>query len=381
MNRTVTDLIVCAILALLPSCSKQETVTMSKDLSMCAFILADNDLDDHAGYIEQDLVSGLRACPAGTELFLYVDRQNRNPTLRHLFVLESGQVAVKNLAEYSEQCSTSPSVFAQVLGTMLSAASGRRYGLIFWSHGNGWQPGLSYCNPKSTRAIGADGVFSMDIGDFESVLRETQKPSFVVFDACYMGAVEVAYTLRNSTEYIIASPAETLGVGFPYHIIMPYLVQGSVSSLSHSLDLYLADCYSSDYYYDGTISGMASLTDCSQMDALAASFRQIAKQGGASFSSDTIQAFEHSNPHLYFDFGQYANAISTVASQLDAFNDCLNRAVVHKVTTPTVFTQSSFTDTLVTVTHFSGLSTYIPGTSVTTDNSYRETQWYKFCYE
>lgn len=34
------------------------------------------------------------------------------------------------------------------------------------------------------------------------------------------------------------------------------------------MDNYLEFCYS-DYYQDGQISGMASLTDCSQMDSLA----------------------------------------------------------------------------------------------------------------
>lgn len=379
MNKTVIGLFYLSILALVLSCKKLETVTMSKDLSICAFILADNDLDDHARYIENDLVSGLRACPVGTELFLYVDRMNWEPTLRHMFVIESGQVAVKTLSEYTGQCSTSPQVFVQVLSSMLNAASGQRYGLIFWSHGNGWLPGLNYYSSVTTRAIGADGIYSMDIEDFENTLSDTKKPSYVVFDACYMGAVEVAYSLRNSSDYIIASSSETLGVFFPYHLMLPELVKGNQESLAHSLDIYLDYCYT-DYYGDGTISGMASLIDCSQVEMLASVYKNLLEHSKDSIVKDGIQVFDCSYPHLYYDLDDYVHAITDDSLSLALFDDQLSKTVVHKVTTPSVFTQTGGRDSMLTINHYSGLSTYIPGTSPMYDYAYKQTEWYRDCY-
>lgn len=366
---------------LLLSCKKLETVTMSKDLSMFAFILADNDLDDHAEYIEYDLIRGLRECPVGTELFLYIDRQNEQPSLRHLFLLESGQVGVKTIAQYDEQCSTSPQVFREVLNTMISQSSGRRYGLIYWSHGSGWMPGLSpdKTSLRNTRALGTDGIYSMDIDDMDNILSGNRTPYFTVLDACFMGAIEVAYSLRNSTEYLIASSAETLGAGFSYHLMLPELVNGSRESLARSLDKYLDYCYT-DYYGDGTISGMASLIDCSQVENLASAFKSVLEHSKDIIDKDSIQAFDCSYPHIYYDLDDYVHSITDDSLSLASFENQLKKTVIHKVSTPSVFTQTSGRDSMLAINHFSGLSTYIPGTSIGYDYAYIQTAWYKKCY-
>ena len=363
------------------SCAKQEKISLSKDLSLFAFVIADNNLDDHAEYIEGDLVRGLKGCPVGTEMFLYLDRQNEEPSLRHMVLSESGKVKYKTISKYDEQCSTSPQVFRDVLNTMINKSSGKRYGLIYWSHGNGWLPGF---NPDknsttATRALGADGIYSMDINDFGNILVGTKTPNFVVLDACYMGAVEVAYSLRNSTDYLIASSAETLGVCFPYHLILPDLVVGSRESFSRSLDTYLDYCYS-DYYGDGTISGIASLVDCSQMDSLASAYRNVIKHYSAAVNLDNIQAFEQSNPHQYYDLGDYVQSIAGGTPEYDEFERQLRRTVIKKVCTPSVYTESGGKDDMVTVDSFSGLSTYVMGSSPYNDYVYTATQWYKDCY-
>lgn len=363
------------------SCTKQEILYLSKDLSLFAFVVADNNLDDHTEYIEKDLVNGLKGCPVGTELFLYVDRQNEVPTLKHLFLSESGKVKYRIISKYDEQCSTSPQVFRDVLNTMINKSSGKRYGLIYWSHGNGWLPGF---NPEknsttATRALGADGIYSMDINDFGNILVENKTPTFVVLDACYMGAVEVAYSLRNSTDYLIASSAETLGVCFPYHLILSDLVCGSPESLSRSLDTYLDYCYS-DYYGDGTISGIASLVDCSQMDSLALSYRSVIKLYPSVGNLEDIQVFEHIKPHQYYDFGDYVKSIAGGTPEFVEFERQLERTVINKVYTSSVYTESGGKDDMVTIDTYSGLSIYIYGSSPFNDIAYTGTEWYKDCY-
>lgn len=369
------------LLTLLLACSKQDTIVINNDLSLLAFIISDNNLDDHTDYIENDLVRGLKGCPVGTELFLYVDRQNEAPSLRHLFLLESGQVGVKTIVQYEEQCSTSPQVFREVLNTMISQSSGRRYGLIYWSHGSGWLPGLSPDNASwtSTRALGTDGIYSMDIDDMDNILSGNRTPYFTVLDACFMGTIEVAYSLRNSTEYLIASPAETLGAGFSYHLMLPELVNGSRESLARSLNNYLDYCYS-DYYGDGTISGMASLIDCSQVESLASAFKSVLEHSKDNIAKDNIQAFDCSYPHLYYDLDDYVHSITDDSLSLAYFEKQLEKTVVHKVSTPSVFTQTSGRDSMLTINHFSGLSTYIPGSSPGYDYAYMQTGWYKDCY-
>lgn len=370
------------VLLMVTSCAKPPKIITYKKLSVFAFIISDNNLDDHTDYIEKDLVRGLKGCPVGTEMFLYVDRQNETPSLRHLFLLESGQVGVKTIAQYDEQCSTSPQVFREVLNTMISKSSGRRYGLIYWSHGSGWLPGISPDNAslRNTRALGVDGIYCMDVGDMDNILSGNRAPFFIVLDACFMGAVEVAYSLRNSTSYLIASSSETLGVGFPYHLMLPELVKGSQESLAHSLDIYLDYCYT-DYYGDGTISGMASLIDCSQVESLAFAYKNVFEHSKDSIVKDSIQFFDCSYPHLYYDLDDYVHAITDDSLSLALFDNQLQKTVIHKVTTPSVFTQTGGRDSMLAINRYSGLSTYIPGTSSGYDYAYMQTEWYKDCYE
>ena len=107
------------LFVILCSCTKQSLQTVNKDISLFVFIISDNNLDDYSDYIEKDFVYGLKGCPVGTEMFLYVDRLAQAPSLRHLILLESGDVAVRNKWCYEEQCSTSPEVFCDVLSTMV----------------------------------------------------------------------------------------------------------------------------------------------------------------------------------------------------------------------------------------------------------------------
>lgn len=375
-------IIFSGVLLLQSSCLKRDELSLNKDISLFAFIISDNDLDDHTDYIENDFVRGLKGCPVGTEMFLYVDRQFENPTLIHLVLLESGQVAIKRTWNYEEQCSTSPSVFRNILFTMIDNSSGRQYGLFYWSHGNGWLSGLypDQTNNSSTRSLGADGAYSMNLGDFASVISNTKIPLFTVLDACFMGSVEVAYELRNATGYLISSPAETYGVCFPYHTMIPELVNGTKQSMIKSLDNYLEFCYS-DYYQDGQISGMASLTDCSQMDSLASAFKSIINSSISLHNDhDSIQSFDGPFSHLYYDFGQYAAAIARNAKQFEAFNEQLKKTVIYKVSTPYIYSSSAFPENMLKVYHFSGLSSYIPGTNSYYDLLYSLTDWYNFCY-
>ena len=162
--------------------------------------------------------------------------------------------------------------------------------------------------------------------------------------------------------------------------MIPELIKGTEESLKRSLDRYLEYCYT-DYYGDGTISGMATLIDCSQMDALATSFRNIMKQAPSTIPvPDSIQVYDCSTPHIYYDLWEYVNSIATDPVALEVFGNQLERTVIHRVTTPYLFTQTSGKDSLIAVDSFSGLSTYIPGSSESYDNLYTLTGWYKDCY-
>lgn len=65
----------------------------------------------------------------------------------------------------------------------------------------------------------------MNIEDLVTILSADAVPhfDFVLFDACFMQSIEVAYALRNFTDYYIGSPTEIPGPGARYDVLVPAL--------------------------------------------------------------------------------------------------------------------------------------------------------------
>ena len=73
-----------------------------------------------------------------------------------------------------------------------------------------------------TRAYGPDGEEYMSAGDLAEGLSEI-KFDYVIFDVCFMSSIELLYDLKDNARYILASPAEIMGKGIPYHKVLPLL--------------------------------------------------------------------------------------------------------------------------------------------------------------
>ena len=67
--------------------------------------------------------------------------------------------------------------------------------------------------------------YQMEIKDMAAAIEAEGGVDFMFFDACSMQTIEVAYALRNATEYIIASPAEIPGPGADYSTMVPAMFQ------------------------------------------------------------------------------------------------------------------------------------------------------------
>lgn len=124
------------------------------------------------------------------------------------------------------------------------------YGLIMSSHGGGWVPSeifdeyMLQTNSKRadsatnnskriSRFFGQDGNSFMETPQLAKAIEASDKWDYLLFDACFMSSVEGLYDLRHSADYIIASPSEVLGAGFPYQKILPLLF-----TTDHSLEKY-----------------------------------------------------------------------------------------------------------------------------------------------
>ena len=378
--KIVKIVLFAAVVLLLDSCITDDRTIPNKDMSVLAYIVADNDLDDHAAYAENDLISGLKECPTGTELIIYMDRLNQSPTLKKYTLTDNGKVGINKIKEYPEQCSTSPSVFGSVLSDMRTHVSGKRYGLVYWSHGSGWLPAENDVR-NATRAIGMDCGVSMDIVDMAESIERVGVAAFTVLDACFMGCAPVAYELRNVTDYLIVSPASLPGTGFCYNKMLPDLLECTEQSLSRSLDIF-AELNETNLYGDSASFAIASVIKCDKIDNLACSMHDVLLCSKGTVNAIGIQSFDFDNPHLYYDLEEYVDSIAIDRSSLSDFREQLKDVVVKAVSTSKIWSMNRSGLISKPVKNFCGLSTFIPGSANAYYNrAFTRTSWYSRVYE
>ena len=308
---------------------------------------------------------------------------------------DNGHITRQPLAEYDLSSTMSKEDLSYIFSDVMRLAPASAYGLILGSHSWAWIPfddydeirtnGLSksaYARLRireelprhlQTRFIGdPSGANRFDITTLaEAILSTGKKFEYILFDACFMANVEAAYELRNSTKYVIGSACEIMGNGFPYTKTLPHLLKNG----GRSYDLTEAarsfhEHYKSTLKYSGTIA----LINCSQLDALAATMKEVNKSLSEEYDRSALQTYEGGTNHIFFDLGDYVDKVCTSAEAKSNFKSQLEKTV------PAKFTLDTFWSTYIhsnhyPVTSFSGLSTSAP--SILFRDSYSQTAWYK----
>lgn len=218
--------------------------------TVLVYMVADNSLSSFALDDLAEMKEGLKSVDVTeNNLLVYIDNRktagnDRNtdsvPRLIRLGKDKRGRVIEETLVRYKEQNSVDMAVMRNVLQTTFKYYPAKSYGIVFWSHGEGWAPAPS---TSSTRWFGQDDNNYMNISDLHEVLKVVPHFDYIFFDACFMQSVEVAYELRDCGDYLIGSPTEIPGPGAPYQKVVPAMfADGDVS-------VKIADAYYS-YYND-----------------------------------------------------------------------------------------------------------------------------------
>ena len=335
-------------------------------------------------------ISGLNNC----NLVVYLDNLGEFPRLMSVRMGDGGKAEWQTVCSYEEQDSSSPEVMNKIIQEVASRFPSDTYSLIVSSHGMGWIPivdsyametapeamphlpdGIGFLDSSvATRAFIQDRGNWMEIDEFCSAVPDGMF-EYILFDACYMGCVEIAYALRNKTDYLIFSPAEVLAEGFPYHLLMRYMLT-PVPDLQAICEGYF------NYYASKTganCSATVALVDCSQMEALAAAVHDVLSESDTRGAIDNyweVQRYDRLSARILFDLDDYMSGIG-VASY-DRFASQLEKTVLYKAATPSMLMGSGG----FYINHYSGLSTYIWQDQYQNLNSvYRQLEWYKTVYE
>ena len=209
---------------LLASCDKENGADpLPYKRTVLVYLAADNNLSSFALQDLAEMKEGMAQVADGTlHLLVYIDTGS-SPRLVEL-KKQNGQVVEDVVRTYDDRNSVGVDETREVFDAVFTNPDfqAESYGLIYWSHADGWIP----FGQTSTRWVGqdkTDGDHRMNLSELVTVLQSVPHLDFLMFDACFMSSVEVAYELRGFTDYYIGSPTENPGPGAPYERLVPLM--------------------------------------------------------------------------------------------------------------------------------------------------------------
>lgn len=354
---------------------------------------------------------------------------------------QNGRCLTDTLRRYSDRPFTSRQWLTSLFSEVMTLAPASRYGMVVGCHGLAWVPVQGQRNARKRlgsheriddednlykeERIDKEGLYNEeridkegdDLMHFEvqgpvttrfigGTYPETQiettdladamadaglHTEYILFDACYMSSVEVAYELKDVTHYLIASPTEVISYGFPYITMGKHLL--GTPNYKGIADSFIS-FYSSYYLPYGTVA----VTDCTQLDALAAIAQQInaaaeeptnaasAKQINAAAEGklntatsgknapNGVQIMDGYSPTLFYDLGHLMSLKNAGTVLTAAFAEQLDKTVPYKGHTDQYFT--ALKDAPVDIKHYSGLNTS-QGSLNRLADKLSETAWHK----
>ena len=203
--------------------------------TVLVYMVADNNLDNSG---KKDINNMEKAWDPNNDgkLLVLMDR-NASASTSHPVLLEiihdtSDQIKSKVLNVYQETNILDTNFITARINEVVSFYPSINYGLVFWSHGTGWlspdfnSTELQNKHLEICKSFGEDDGKKIGIIELEKSIPT--KMEFIIFDACYMGCIEVAYQLRNKADKIIFSPTEVLSYGFCYEKTIPLLYEKNI---------------------------------------------------------------------------------------------------------------------------------------------------------
>jgi hypothetical protein len=339
------------------SCSKDDIpIIIPADRTIIAYMAADNNLSvDALDDIEEmkQVFSEMEA-----NLVVFIDPVGKAP-----YILEIARDTAINVRTYPEFNSVDATQIRQVLNDIISMYPAESYGLILWSHGTSWLPAN-----VPLKSFGQDEGKQINIPELTEALPV--RFDFILFDACLMGAVEVAYELRNKTDYIISSSAEVIYTGFPYDLIIPELLSPA-PNLRKAAENYFN--YYNEQEDNAYRSATISLIDTKELDNLARVTDQLLSGQTfdiASFDRMSVQRLDVYEERYTFDFLDFITK---------AFPEADTRLLIEQLA-KTVLYKAHTAEFLerYEISIYCGLSCYIPRTDREDLNLYyKQLRWYQ----
>lgn len=350
-------------------------------------------------------------------LLVYTHTTSRNgryneptsPYLLRLYRDAEGTAVSDTLQTYeSGTISSSAAQLNNVLTFVKDNFTSGSYGMIFSSHATGYLPSGYYRDPDEyvfngmtmrslsyrpipvpvpyvepeydpslpmVKSIGQDQVgtsgnylsYEMELADFAEAIP--MYLDYILFDACLMGGVEVAYELRDKCGKIGFSQTEVLAEGFDYKNLTGHLLQNTEPDPRSVCEDYFVQY---DVQSGINRSATISLIDCTKLEHLADVCRGIFssnRPGLSGIDPSKVQRFFRYGKHWYYDLESIAIEAGVTEGELSDLRSALDGCVLFKGATPEFMMEFP-------IDVFSGFSMYLPcNGEEELDKYYRTLQW------
>jgi len=182
------------------------------DISFAVYMASDNSMvSAYSNNLDQMRISSGRA--EKTKIHIFAD----TPQESYRFFIHDSVIDTISIS--SNVNSGDPKIISDFFADVFSKYPDDIKIAVIWDHGNGW---YNFKNSKSVLFDNNPSDFiSVTDGElsaiFEDIMKRTSKKTdIVIFDACEMQTLEVAYELSNTVEYMIASEYLVPYFGMPY---------------------------------------------------------------------------------------------------------------------------------------------------------------------
>ena len=367
--------LLCLLLSLCLLCASIPAATAAKSTFTVMLYLCGTDLESNGGMatrnLKQIINSGITADgnvtvyvqTGGTKNWQVQGMADREA--QRWVVTEEGIHPVENLGRVNMGDAAS---LADFISSGFENCPADRYGLVLWDHGSGAVGGICYDE------LTDDALYMPEI--YEGLKagckgQEKDKPfTFVGFDACLMGAYEVAAHVEPFAEYMIGSEELEPGVGWSYDGWLPDLVKDPSMSMERLGKLIVDSFIAGTLAVDRTDYATLAVIDLSKFPALREAVESMGKALGNEIDGGNLKTISRLRQNVR-SFGEMGNAASdmvdmtTFAEVFGRYDEAGAKKLKSALKEAVVY--SRYTNNLTGVT---GMSILVPFSTRNTASQY-----------
>lgn len=334
-----------------------------------------------AAAVKQDILND--------ERIIIAFAQSQEHTELYEVKLKDGEAVKRPLKDYYDQNFSTTETLTTLLTDIKEMSNSKEYALVISAHGKGWLPvadtnnngvvpikqysNVHHNSVPLTRFFG--GITSetqIEIPTLtQAITRAGMHMEYIAFDACYMANIEIAYELRNVSNYLIASTAEIMAEGFPYEQIAKHMI-GEIN--------YQAIC---DGFYDFYCNyempyGTLSAINCQETQGLADIMKRINTEYD-SISTNALSSVQYMcgyEPTIFYDHESYVSRLCADQALLNEYRTQLKKVVPYEVHTEQFITTVGGMEKHPHIYEYSGITSSAPSLNADVVESIKQTAWY-----